>query len=819
MKKKNILFYLLAFLIPFIIINLVFVSLEVSYFNKNYVLTSDMEAQYLPLFNYFKNVINGTESLFYSFSSGLGNSMLSTISYYLASPLNLILLLFKEENLYQGILFLMTLKIALSGLTMYIYLNKKFDNRLYALMFSVMYSLMAFNINNFFNIMWFDGIILLPLIIMGIDKIIKNKSTLLFGITLFLAILSNYYIGYMLCIFSCIYFIYEIILNYKKGCIKIVKKQFLRFSITGVLAALMTSFLIIPGILELSSTNKSMTSIFDISWSIKQNLLDIISKTIIGSQNFSNIINYKTVNIYICLIVIPLVFFYFVNKKINIKEKALSFSVILIFITSIMFEPLSKIWHGFSLPQGFNYRFSFIFCFFIIYIAYKSFINIKEIKFKKYLIFFIIYVLLCVFTLFSIKVFYPKYLIYISIGLVLIYLVILKNIEKKDMKLLLIILVMGELFFNMKISLGDYEFGTHDRYTDNITNIKEVINSYKPSNKEFYRIEKSFNYTLNDALLLDYNGVNHFLSTANTDVIKFLQKLGLSGNNMNINYENSSKIVDNLLGIKYILSEEELVEYKLIEQPDYYVYQNEDVLNLGYMVSNNVYKYENKEINDYLYQNYIMDLMTSKKDIYSEIEILNDNFNYQFNTTLKANYIYLAIDNTEETGTVEMKNGIAIYKFLNNGLNLIKLPYDMKDTVFNFVLNKEKKYTDINLSIKAYVLNEEIYEQSLNELKDEQLEIINSSNDYILGEINVNKEGVLFLSIPYDKNFKITVDKKSVNYNKLFDTFIGIDLKEGKHTIEIKYETKYLKEGICISIISITIFIIYIIYQKKAKNN
>ena len=111
MKKKNVLFYLLAFLIPFLIVNIVFMRLGVSYFGDKNILISDMEAQYISLFNYFKNIFNGTESIFYSFNSGLGNAMMSTFAYYLASPLNLILLLFNTENLYYGVYFLVTLNI------------------------------------------------------------------------------------------------------------------------------------------------------------------------------------------------------------------------------------------------------------------------------------------------------------------------------------------------------------------------------------------------------------------------------------------------------------------------------------------------------------------------------------------------------------------------------------------------------------------------------------------------------------------------------------------------------------------------------------
>lgn len=819
MKKKNVLFYLLAFLIPFLIVNIVFMRLGVSYFGDKNILISDMEAQYISLFNYFKNIFNGTESIFYSFNSGLGNAMMSTFAYYLASPLNLILLLFNTENLYYGVYFLVTLKLALAGLTMYIYLNRKINGKkIFTLMFSLMYALMAFNINNYFNIMWLDGVIMLPLVLIGIDKMLEGKSSLFFGITLFITILSNYYIGYMVCIFAGIYILYEIILKYKKENKKELIKIFIRFCITGVLAFLMTTFLLLPGISELAVSSKSTHSIFSESWMMKNNLLDIFSKTFVGSQEYYNIINLDTPNLYIGLVSLPLIFFYFINKNINKKEKVISSIVILIFLISIIFNPINMIWHGFSLPQGFNYRFTFLFSLFLILISYKSFNNLKDIKLRYYIIFFIIYILLSILVIFKINIFYDKAFIYTSIVLVLLYLLILKNISKKDMNWILILMLCAELFFNMYSSLTDYEYHVKEIYDNNVTIVKDEIDGYKSSNKEFYRIEKDYTYTSNDSLLLSYKGVNHFLSTTNGGVVKFLQQMGLSGYNLNVSYQNSNKFIDTLLGIKYILSYDEILYYQLIEEQDSYIYQNNDALNLGYMVSNNVYNYKNDKINNYQYQNYVLGLMTSKNEFYKKINTISDEYNYSFDANYKTDYIYLAINSNDYDGSIEMKSDGKIIKILDNNVFLFRIPYTMKDTKFSFVLNKEKKYSDIKPKIEAYVLDEELYQNAINELKDEQLEVKNVESTKITGEIKVNNPGTLFLTIPYDENFEIKVDNKIVKYNKVFDSFIGIDLKVGRHNIEIEYKTKYLKDGIIISITSFIIFVSYIIYQKKKKS-
>ena len=76
------------------------------------------------------------------------------------------------------------------------------------------------------------------------------------------------------------------------------------------------------------------------------------------------------------------------------------------------------------------------------------------------------------------------------------------------------------------------------------------------------------------------------------------------------------------------------------------------------------------------------------------------------------------------------------------------------------------------------------------------------------------KNGLLFISIPYDKGWNIYVDGKKVPYKKLASTFIGIDLKKGQHKIKMKFYPRGLIVGLLINFISI---LITILYSKKTK--
>ena len=175
MKKKKTLLITLSFLIPLFVYTLVFFINGL--LTKKTVASGDMLAQYYPLFSYLKGIFNGTNSIFYSYTKGLGGTMFGTIFYYMSSPLNILLVFVKSENIIYFIPYLIILKLSLCGLTMYLYMRKKFQKDSFGLLtFSLCYSFMGYNLNYFINIMWIDVVIMTPLVIMGLDKIIEDKS-------------------------------------------------------------------------------------------------------------------------------------------------------------------------------------------------------------------------------------------------------------------------------------------------------------------------------------------------------------------------------------------------------------------------------------------------------------------------------------------------------------------------------------------------------------------------------------------------------------------------------------------------------------------
>ena len=103
----------------------------------------------------------------------------------------------------------------------------------------------------------------------------------------------------------------------------------------------------------------------------------------------------------------------------------------------------------------------------------------------------------------------------------------------------------------------------------------------------------------------------------------------------------------------------------------------------------------------------------------------------------------------------------------------------------------------------------EVFKEDINLLKKHQLKDIKLNGNKMTGTIKVDKSSTLFTSIPYEKGWKVYVDGKRTNYQKIADGFIGIDLSKGTHQIKMVYYPHHLFLGIMGSIISIIILVVY----------
>lgn len=851
--RKNKIKYLYAFIIPILLlfINLLILKIlhpSFNVFSSDQILVGDLQSQYSALFSYLKDVFQGSASIFYSFSKNLGGSMMSTFCYYLSSPLNLLLILVSKDHLMDMMAVIILIKIGLCSLFMYIYLSKHFNTHRYSLLiFSVFYALMGYNLVYYFNIMWLDVVYLTPLVILGIDKIVESKSFLLYIITLAIAIMSNFYIAYMLCIFCVIYFIYQLLLKYSfKTDKKAIFKDCKLFICGSLLSGILSSFIIVPGIIELKGALRMNPSYseFIINDHVKSFLM-FISKLFVGNQIIDNVLSKMTPNVYFGLFPLALVILYFINKKISKKEKLLTGIVYLIFMASFCFNFLNLLWHGFSYPNGYAYRFSYLFSFFSLFIACRSLLKFDyDISYSS-----VIKILLGVIVIILLNIIFGERNFSIVIGMIIsffligaymvILLVINNHAYKKLLLILLAFLMLLELIININTSLY---LTTNLGYESSYKNFKNSVCPYTDKlNDENKRIDSMFMFGTLGSFICGNSGLSGALTTHNGNLYQFLYNTGNTVTYSTIlNELNNTPVIYTLLGLKYYYGTSDIsmipnsnytqrdhfvyTNYEN-EEDDYYIYENNLALSIGYLIENKATTFN--MVNSFEYQNEIFKNMTGINDkvLKPYKKTKNDDDDYAFNIT-NDEVIYVSLkypipENNRRFAFITIDNSIYEMTSSNNGIFAIENAYKGKSIDVKVSLNDEVyKYFDYddNELIDLYYLDKEVFKKGIEKLSKRELNVEKMQNNEFSGTINVDKDNsMLFLSIPYEKGWTVYVDGKKTNYEKLYDTFIGISLNKGNHKIEMSFYPVGLDIGIILSKLGVVLIISYYIFRKGDK--
>lgn len=783
--------YVLAFILPILILFIVMCFKGV-FFNGEKLAFGDMQAQYMHMLVYFKNIILGKESIFYSITKGLGGDMFSTFTYYMISPLNLIVLLFKTKNIMNAIYLIILIKFGLSSLTMYTYLSKKNpEKKNMAIIFGLCYSLMAYTVNNYFCIMWFDAIYMLPLVLLGIDNIVDKKDSKLYIFTLFYTVVTNYYMGYMVCIFSVIYFIYLLLMKYTKKDRKEIFHDTIRFILSSLLAGLMACVIFFPSILDVMKANRS---------GLSNNATTIelaLKRFFIGSYNDFNLLSYYEPNLYCGIITFVLVLTYFFSDKHSDKEKYIIGSIFTIFILSIFIPKIDLLWHGFSYPIGYNYRFTYLFSAFLIVLAFKEF-SIKGITRVQRNSILGLALLAGMFTFSHNDNVYS----WICVGLIILYAITLFS-KVKCRNIILVLLILFELCFNTYVSFFKAE---------NSTTYKNFINEIVPNfgEENTYRVAGDTYYGTNELTITGKSTTKGFYSTMNDNIAKFYSNIGMSGGtNFYEGNLQAPPILASLFGVKYIYTDEENTNYELIKEIETkkykdnkyktdidYIYLNKEALNFGYIIRSN--KEIDNKTNPFEYQN---DLIKSYAGLNKDILIKAVNGNNK--NLVDSKYLYFIAYNSVSRITINGK--------------------EYKDFVKDSIIAIENKFQTNDLEIKAYDKDEKevnnylcyymdlgAYYSAINNLKLHQLENIVINKNKISGNIEIGYDSTLLLSIPYEEGWTIYVDGKKTEYYKLNEIFTAIDLSAGKHAIEMKYIPKAFYLSLFISLLSIIMTYIYL---------
>ena len=599
-KKKEYAYLGFAGLIPALIVLLIYMISTggLHPFGDGTALVLDLNWQYVYFFSALRSAVFGDGELLYSFSRSLGGEFLGIYAYYIASPLTYLACIFPKTMMQEFALFLIMLKTALCGMTMGYYLHKHSErlNKISIVAFSLLYSLCAYSIVYQSNTMWIDSLIWLPLLTLGIESLVKHGKFKLFTVSLIMTLVSNYYIGYMCCIYVLLYFFYYIF-SYRDGFVnnpfreqKHFIKSLFRIAVFSFIAILVSAVIICGAYYSLTF-GKSEFSSPDYDITVRVNFFDVLFKFFPGSYDTVRSTNYTANSVatggfpfvYCGLITLLLLPVFFTSKKFTLREKIGAGVFLGFFILSFMISTIDIIWHGFQNPQWLNNRYSFMMSFLMVVLAFKAFENIEAPEVKNTFLFsalffggFAIVIQKLAPTLNenvqelnkSFKLGNFEFALFVAV-MIVIYLIIVaamrSSANKTRVSAILLVVISMELLLNgisNTVNFGkDVGFSTYDRY-DQFQNILYPISeTVADGDNSFYRWEKTVYRKPNDNMQFGIRGLSNSTSTLDASTVRLLDSMGYAARAQWSIYIGGNPVSDSLLGLKYIITDRNMSEF------------------------------------------------------------------------------------------------------------------------------------------------------------------------------------------------------------------------------------------------------------------
>lgn len=845
-KIKNNKYIFLSFIISIITMCILYALQKIAPFGENSMLDVDFYHQYGPLLNELTDRVIDGKSLLYSYNTGLGIPFYRNFLNYLSSPFNIFLFLFRKENIVMAFSIVIALKVVFATCTMTFYLKKTFNNNsILACVFGLLYALSGYFCAYYWNIMWLDGMVFLPLVAFGINRLVDDKKAFYYIISLALMLFANYFIGYMICIFSVMYFVAYLLYRSNfdvKSIYKNNKKTIFMYIISSILSAGLVAFALIPlyySLASISATHGVFPS-NSFQFSIHNyvfNHLSGVNRTVFASDEL------PLPNVYPGLLTLASLIMLFINKKINYKFKFIVLTSIIIFFLLFNVNSLDYIMHAFHVPNDLPWRYSFLYVFILVTAGYYSFCNIKYLSVIKISVSFgIIIILTLLASKLSFANFDDKRAIMTLILLLIYYCLILltKYYNKMSNKIYIVMLlvVMFEVIYSININWNiDHnikQFMSDKKY------YRYLINYINKKDNDLYRIEKTDYLTLNDGAWYNYNGVSTFTSMAYENVAKSQRKLGISGNDINSYYYHhyQTPIYNTMFNIKYLMGNYIQNDYyKVIKQADSHnlIYYNKPS-SIAYATDNNIKKWNTISYKPFLNQSNFVTLSTGINDIYDKVQvkeviggkILNNSFiknsNGEFNYSLDTNdnkikfilnnlhtqniYLYIGGDNVK---SFEVDD--EYYSLTSDEYYILDIG---KKSVGDVTVNVNlENSNDGYIYFYAYSINEDNFNKFYKQIEKEKLKI-NKYNDILIeGNLVALTDKMVFTSIAYDEGWNVYVDNNKVRTYKIDNAYLGFDIKKGKHKIELKYYPKGMALGLIISCISFIFTIVIILLENN----
>ena len=770
-------------------------------FGAESFLTEDLKYQYIDFFTWFRGVLLGENSIYYSFAQGLGSNTWGLYSYYAASPFNLLLILFNEDNLTLAVFIITALKLSCIALAMGYYLRRRFElNYLWSLLLALSFTYSSWTVTQLRNPMWLDALILFPLGATCCWRVIREGKFLGLALVVAADIICCWYMAYMSILFFCLFVLFELGAYAFRGNpvdARFVGGRALRFTAGMLLGLALSAWTFVPTVLAMLGGSGTL----ELSGLYATTPKDLIKSVLPGMWRLNLVPQFYT-----GLVAEIAALVFLLNPRIPGKLRLLTLVFTLFIAASAIIIPIQYVWCGFRVPNGFYSRTAFLTSFMMVWMAAycvkmglgKRRTAATQIEAASHI--------------------RQRAKIWrLPTGAIAVLMAI-TTVE---------LAVNGHLSWN-QLYVG-YPQSTYEAYVSEADTELTELNAFDASG--FYRMDKTYtrvaSAALNEGIARGFSQLSSYSSASNPRAIAFLNAIGYSSQGeFSTRYSAPLLVTDSLLGVKYASTTEHPVGYLSCGFPTLLngaeLYQNPYALNLGFLIDSSA---GNISLDDYgnpfERQNAIFQALTgSSEPLYTPLTPTpSDTSDFSWTVEVPAGSIgYAFVMRDPQAGSynpVSLNIGDTSYEEAWRFDNTPRALNQLSDTIAQASIsitpwtasdNPPDAQVPGNTGCVFYALNMETFERAIDILSDEQLQPTVVEGNRVSGTVNSSGAKELVLSIPYDRGWTATVNGSEVTASSLFDGgMMSIPVTEGENKIELTYHSPGTTVGLVCSGIALVV--------------
>lgn len=748
MPRKKL--FLLCATIPVAIWAVIFIIAGIFPFGDKTLAYQDAYLQYVP----FARLAEGFVGQGYSMRCGLGFETVPLAAYYCMSPSNILYAIIPADP-YVICGFIAVAKSSLTCMACSFCFTKKHGKSdIWIFSLSLAYTFCGFIANQFSSFIWTDAFMLFPLIFYFFSEYMEKdnrKSLISYSSLMFIAIWSNFYMAYGICLFVIILFFFY----FKHDGIKGMAKKGIRVLIHSLVPVALNGYMLIKTIgYLLSQPGNGTQGIYSFTFA------DIFKSFLTGNSEAIPSPGYiylsMTGFMAICL------FAGIAGRKYRHAGK-LRFFFALVFTVALI-SPLNLLFHGGDEPNFFFNRYAYLFVFMFLYLLYDMVGHISRKQFD---------IGLAVFCLFTAAATVLKAsgtesygwvqmpVVYVTWMFAALYAVafFIKGYKKYIPFIMVAELLVGMAFITMskefpQIPEAEWNGATEFRRVDSI---KENGSAYTGTGER----------------------INFFSSTICQNLSKFFYCLCRASGNTDMAYSPYNYFMASMLGQFGITDGDEVMDREGFEDDGSGILKYRYPLSVGFIVGNSLKGMSLPEDTEKA-NNILFETMTGvEKSLVSRPAMDKSKTEGSFSFTFTEDYPRIITTVSDRIDSVR-KNGEDIRVDTDNLMFFCFMDIKKGDCI-TFDVKKDVRFDFLSFHTG-------VFEEGYKILKEKQFETDEYSDTYISGEIYAENPSCVFFSIAWNKRWKAYVDGKKTEIIPACGVLSQVNVPAGRHRIELKWE-------------------------------